>query len=300
MNILITGGTGFVGTYLSKHLENRGDHLMILTRNPDKYSDTDTRSYHQIDEDLTPLIDKTDVIINLAGENLFDQRWTEAAKKRIRSSRINTTNKLVRAVSEAEQPTDVMISASGINYYKSAGNKELDEKSPAGDDFLAQVCLDWEDAASKVEQYGVRLVIPRLGVVLEKDDGALAKMVMAFKLFAGGPLGDGRQYFSWIHMHDLCRSIAYAIDTKEMKGPYNAVAPNPVTMNTFAKELGNVLQRPSFFRAPEFMLKLGLGESAEAITESLNVKPNALVKAGFTFEYPFVDQALKDILGNSE
>ena len=298
MNILITGGTGFIGSYLCEHLENRGDHLMILTRNPDKYSDTDTRSYHRIDDELTPLVDKSDAIVNLAGENLFDQRWTEAAKKRIRSSRINTTNKLVRAVSESKQPPEVMISASGINYYKPAGNKEIDEKSPAGDDFLAEVCLDWEDTAMKVKQYGVRLVIPRLGVVLEKEDGALSKMVLAFNLFAGGPLGDGRQYFSWVDMQDVCRSISHAIDTKEMEGPYNAVAPNPVTMNTFAEELGKVLQRPSFFRAPEFMLKLGLGESAEAITASLNVKPNKLVKSGFTFEYPFVDQALKDILGN--
>ena len=296
MNILITGGTGFIGGYLCSYLEERGERLMLLTRNPDKYTDTETRTHHRVDSKLVPLMDEADAVINLAGENLFDQRWTSEVKKRIRTSRIEITSSLVKAISESEKPPEIMVSASGINYYKPRGDDEIDENSPPGDDFLAQVCVDWEETAQEVEQYGVRLVTPRIGVVLQKEDGALAKMVTAFNLFAGGPLGEGSQFFPWIHMEDLCRSIMYAINQDKLKGPYNAVSPNPVRMKTFARELGKVLGRPSFFKAPEFMLKIALGESAEVITASINAKPSALIKADFTFNYPFVDAALKDIL----
>ncbi len=295
MNILITGGTGFIGSYLIKHIEARGDSAMILTRNPNKYKDTDTCTYHKVDDDLTELVEKADAIINMAGENLFDQRWTQSAKERIKSSRIDITKSLVDAVAKAEQKPDVMVSSSGVNYYGGQGEKEIDETHPPADDFLARLCVEWEQTASEVTQFGVRVAISRTGVTLEKDGGALAKMITPFKLFAGGPLGDGSQYFPWIHMEDLCRSFLFAIDTPEMEGAFNNVAPNPVTMKMFAQELGKVMGRPSLFRVPEIALKTLLGEASLPVLASLNVKPAKLLKAGFTFNYPYVDQALKAV-----
>lgn len=298
MNILITGGTGFIGSYLIKHLEDRGDSVLILTRNPGKYEDTESRSYHKLDDDLTELVEEADAIINLAGENLFDQRWTRAAKERIKASRIDITKSLVDAVAKAEQKPEVMISSSGVNYYGAQGEKEIDETHPPADDFLARLCVEWEQTASEVTQFGVRLAISRTGVALEKDGGALSKMITPFKLFAGGPLGDGKQFFPWIHMEDLCRSFLFALDTPKLEGPFNNVAPNPVTMKMFARELGNAMGRPSMFRVPEFALKTALGEAALPVLASLNVKPGKLMSAGFTYNYPYVDQALKAVFAN--
>lgn len=296
MKVLITGGTGFIGSYLCKYLEERGDSVMVLTRNPRKYSDTGNRSYHKFNNDLPELVEKVDAIINIAGENLFDQRWTKAAKERIRSSRIDVTKALVDAVSKAEKRPDVLVSGSAVNYYGPQGDKEIDETHAPTDDFLGRLCVEWEQAALEATRLGVRVAISRTGVTLEQEGGALSKMLTPFKLFAGGPLGDGTQYFPWIHMEDLCRSFLFAIDNPKMEGPFNNVAPNPVTMNMFARELGKAIGRPSMFRVPSFVLKTVLGEAAHPVITSLNIKPAKLLNAGFTFNYPYVDQALKAIL----
>ncbi len=296
MKVLITGGTGFIGSYLCKHLEDRGDSVMILTRNPRKYSDTESRSYHKLDNELPELVEQADAIINMAGENLFDQRWTKTAKERIRSSRLDITKALVEAVGKAEKRPDVLVSGSGVNYYAPQGDNEIDETHAPADDFLARLCVEWEQAASEATRFGVRVAISRTGVTLEQDGGALAKMLTPFKLFAGGPLGGGSQYFPWIHMEDLCRSFLFAIDTPKLEGPFNNVAPNPVTMDMFARELGKAMGRPSMFRVPEFVLKTALGEAALPVLASLNIKPAKLLNAGFTFNYPYVDQALKAIV----
>ncbi len=189
-----------------------------------------------------------------------------------------------------------MISASGADYYEPAGDRVLDESAPSGDSFLSKVCVDWEKAAQPVTDYGVRLVNPRIGVVLEKDGGALQQMLLPFKFFVGGPIGSGKQYFPWIHMLDLCRGLIFPLENEELEGPYNLNAPNPVTMNEFASELASQLHRPSLFRVPEFVLNIVLGEAANPVITSKRMQPKKLQQHGFEFKFGYLRQALGDIL----
>lgn len=296
--ILITGGTGFVGSYLCEELMRQGHFLTILTRSPQKYTEENSKNQKYVgwETPLNPLMENTDIVINLAGENLFGKRWTESVKKRLYNSRIDITGKLADAMKECSNPPDVFISASGINYYAESGDEIITEESESGDDFLAKICIDWEREALKSEQAGVRVAIPRIAVVLEYDGGMVEKMRLPFALFAGGPLGNGKQYVSWIHMADLCRAIIYPIDNPTISGPYNASAPDPITMNALAKAMGKVMNRPSFFRVPEFALKLVLGEAAQPVLSSLRVKPKVLLSEGFEFEFTDLEIALADIL----
>ncbi len=296
--ILITGGTGFVGSYLCEELMRQGHFLTILTRSPQKYTEENSKNQKYVgwETPLTPLMENTDIVINLAGENLFGKRWTESVKKRLYNSRIDITRKLADAMKECSNPPDVFISASGINYYAESGDEIITEESESGDDFLAKICIDWEREALKAEQAGVRVAIPRIAVVLEYDGGMVEKMRLPFALFAGGPLGNGKQYVSWIHMADLCRAIIYPIDNPTISGPYNAAAPDPITMNALANAMGKVMNRPSFFRVPEFALKLVLGEAAQPVLSSLRVKPKVLLSEGFEFEFTDLEIALADIL----
>lgn len=296
--ILITGGTGFIGSFLSEELIKAGHYLTIVTRSPQKYKSEEAKNQKFISLDqLSEVIGDMDVVINLAGENLFGQRWTESVKKKIYESRILTTRRLVDSIRESERRPDVFISASGINYYKEAANDEvLTEASESGDDFLARVCKDWEKEAKLASELGVRVVISRFGIVLEKDGGVVEKMKLPFSLLVGGPIGSGSQYMSWIHMNDLCRSIQFAMNNDNMEGAYNATAPEPVTMGEFASSLGKVMRRPSFFRVPEFALNLILGEAASPVTSSLRVQPKVLQVSGFEFEYEDIGLALADIL----
>lgn len=296
--ILITGGTGFVGSYLCEELMRQGHFLTILTRSPQKYTEENSKNQKYVgwETPLTPLMENTDIVINLAGENLFGKRWTESVKKRLYNSRIDITRKLADAMKECSNPPDVFISASGINYYAESGDEIITEDSESGDDFLAKICIDWEREALKAEQAGVRVAIPRIAVVLEYDGGMVEKMRLPFALFAGGPLGNGKQYVSWIHMADLCRAIIYPIDNPTISGPYNAAAPDPITMNALANAMGKVMNRPSFFRVPEFALKLVLGEAAQPVLSSLRVKPKVLLSEGFEFEFTDLEIALADIL----
>lgn len=295
MRAVITGGTGFVGSHLCKYLGNNGYSVDVLTRNPDKYKDQGNIKYISYDE-TESAIDGSDVVINLAGENLFDNKWTDEIKSRILKSRINTTRRVVEAVRKTSKKPNVFISASAVGYYGDNGDKIRTEADPAGSDYLSRVCMQWEEEARKVQGAGVRLVIPRMGIVLEKSGGALDKMLTPFYLFAGGPLGSGKQYFPWIHMDDVCRSMKFAMDTDSLSGVINVTAPNPVTMKEFAATLGKTIHRPSFFKVPEFALKIVLGEAAEALIASLNVHPENLKKAGFKFKYETADEALKEIL----
>lgn len=298
MVVLITGGTGFVGTYLTDYLISKGHKVRILTRNPGKYQalQSENRLYIRIRDDLKPEIEKSDVVINLAGENLFDQRWTDTVKKKIMQSRIGITGSLARGIQEADKKPVVMISASGSDYYGDQGDEIITEESPPGSGFLTEVCLAWENAAKPVEDEGVRLAIPRLGIVLEKDGGALEKMLTPFRLFAGGPLGDGRQYLPWIHMQDVVRCIEFVIENDRAEGAFNLCSPDPVTMSRFASAVGSALGRPSWIPVPGFALNLVLGEASNAILASHRIIPEKLQEWGFTFEYPGIEQALENIL----
>ncbi len=298
MNILLTGGTGFIGAELRPILLQQGHSLTVVTRSPTRYENEQERNQQFIywDADFVVLMEKADAVINLAGESIFGQRWSDEVKKRIYSSRIDNTKKLVDAIKKAEQPPEVMISASAEGYYGNRGTKWLTEEHPPGDDFLARVCVDWEGAAKSVQEAGVRLAIFRFGIVLEKGGGALKQMLPTFRFFVGGPVGRGTQFVPWIHRRDLCRGLLFPLNNKNFEGIYNLNAPNPVTMNNLAQTLADELNRPSIFRVPESVLKLVLGEAATPILESLRARPDRLHQAGFEFQFNDVRKALNNIL----
>ncbi|MFU8812624.1 MAG: TIGR01777 family oxidoreductase [Balneolaceae bacterium] len=296
--ILITGGTGFIGDYLCDRLMQQGHYLTLVTRSPDKYTEQSAKNKQYIawDSDLSEAMDKTDVVINLVGENLFGQRWTPDVKKRLYDSRIELTTQLVDAMKKASQPPELFISASAVGIYGDSGDAVLTEESSRGRDFLAEICVDWETAAREAESVGVRVANPRIGIVLEDNGGVVEKMKLPFSLFVGGPLGDGKQYVPWVHMSDLCRAIEYPMHASGLSGPYNACAPSPETMNTLASAMGRVMNRPSIFRVPEFVLNIALGEAAEPILGSLRVHPVVLQKSGFEFHFTDLEEALADII----
>jgi uncharacterized protein (TIGR01777 family) len=298
MNILLTGGTGFIGAELRSLLLQQRHDLTVVTRSPAHYESIQTKNQQFVswNQDFAALMEKTDAVINLAGESIFGQRWTDKVKKRIYSSRIDNTKKLADAIKKAEQPPEVMISASAEGYYGSRGAKWLTEEQPPGDDFLARVCIDWEDTAKPIRQAGVRLAVPRFGIVLEKGGGALKQMLPPFRFFVGGPIGRGTQFVPWIHRRDLCRGLLFPLKNENIEGIYNLNAPNPVVMEEFAQAVGNTLNRPSIFRVPEWVLRLVLGEAATPILASLRAQPDRLHQAGFKFQFNYVRQALSDVL----
>lgn len=290
--VVIAGGTGFVGTFLSKKLIDLGYEIVIVSRSKHhpKKEHISYASYSELSESVNGSV----AVINLAGYNLFDDRWTEAIKKTIVSSRVETTQKLVNAINAAASKPEVFISASAVGIYGNRGAEFLREDSPIGSDFLADVCKQWEDEAQKIK--AVRLVIPRIGIVLEKNGGALGKMLTPFKLFVGGPLGNGKQFFPWIHMEDVVNSIIQAITNTKFEGVFNCVAPQPVTMAQFAAVLGDVLHRPSLFAVPEFALSLLLGEATGALVASQRVVPQKLKEWGFEFAHEDLKMALKSAI----
>lgn len=298
MNILITGGTGFIGSSLRTLLLREGHLLTIVTRSPKKYKGESAKNQRFVswDSDLVAEMEKADAVINLAGASIFGRRWTDEVKQQIYDSRIECTQQLVETIEQASDRPSVMISASGSDYYGDSGDEILDESAEPGNSFLAQVCVDWEKAARPVTDMGVRLVNPRIAVVLEQDGGALQQMLWPFKLGVGGPIGSGSQYFPWIHMLDLCRGLMFPIEDEGLTGPYNLSAPNPVTMKEFASELAAQLHRPSLFRVPEFVLNLVLGEAANPVITSKRLQPKKLQQHGFVFRFDYLREALVDIL----
>jgi len=297
-NILITGGTGFIGKELRRLLLKEGHYLTIVTRSPKKYDDEKAKNQQFIswEDDLVEAMEKADSVIHLAGENVFSQRWSEEVKQRIYDSRIVSTRKLVNVMREASSKPKVFISASGSGFYGNGGDNIRIETDPVSDDFLAQVCKDWEAEAQKATEFGVRVANPRIGIVLEKDGGALEKMIPPFQFFVGGPVGNGKQYMSWVHRDDMIRALAFPIENEKLNGPYNVCAPFPVTMNTFADALGEVMNRPVLFRVPKIALELMYGEGAKPILDSIRMRPKVLQEHGFEFIYDDLEEALADIL----
>ncbi|MEQ9091133.1 MAG: TIGR01777 family oxidoreductase [Balneola sp.] len=297
MNILITGGTGFIGKELRETLLKTGNNLVIITRNPKKYEDESASNQRFIswDDDLVSEMENADAVINLAGENLFGQRWNEQVKESIYNSRIDSTRSLVESMGAAEKKPSVFISASASGIYGDQGDTILTEEFEAANDFLAKVCKDWEEESQKAGELGVRVVNPRIGIVLEEGGGALEKMIPPFKFFVGGPIGDGKQYMSWIHRSDLVKALIFPIDNEKLEGAYNVCSPNPATMNEVADTLGDVMNRPSFFRVPKFALDIVLGEAVQPITGSIRMQPKKLQVSGFEFRFEELEEALADI-----
>lgn len=295
--IIISGGTGFVGSYLTNELLKKGHFISIITRSPQKRADEQSKNLRYIgwDTELADAMEEADIVYNLAGKSLFGKRWTNSVKKAIYESRIDSTKQLVNAMTKAASRPELFVSVSAVGIYGDRGEKVLDESTEPADDFLARVCTRWEEESQKAANLGIRVVNPRLGIVLEKDGGFLQIMKLPFLFFVGGPLGDGTQYFPWIHMNDLCRALMFPAENEELSGPYNICAPEPATMNRLADALGNVLNRPSFFRVPEFAMKTILGEAANPALASLNVQPKVLQLSGFEFQFEDIEEALADI-----
>ncbi|MBE9175951.1 TIGR01777 family protein [Synechocystis salina LEGE 06155] len=305
MKIILTGVTGFVGRSLVPLLHQQGHELTLLVRSvpkaqrlfpPSSFPRLTAIAYEATKSgDWQKAVDGQDAVINLAGEPI-SERWTEAYKIAIFDSRKLGTEKLVEAIAKAERKPQVMISGSAIGYYGTSETATFTESSPAGDDFLAEVCQAWENAAHPAESLGVRLVILRIGIVLGADGGALGKMLPAFKLFAGGPLGSGEQWFSWIDRRDLVALIDKALTDPSLRGTFNATAPNPVRMKEFCHTLGKVLARPSWLPMPDIALELLLGEAAKLVLEGQQVLPEAIAKTNFQFQAPDLETSLRQIL----
>jgi uncharacterized protein (TIGR01777 family) len=310
MKIVIAGGSGFLGSPLAETLAEDGHDVRVLTRAlPPGESRHEsgtgvpgiTRVGWKADGESGPwaeAIAGADAVINLAGASIGGKRWSPQRKALLRDSRILATRSLASAVSAAAAPPAVFISSSAVGYYGAANGEPKTEASRAGSDFLAQLCEDWEKEAQRAARDGMRLAIIRTGLVLERAGGTLAEMMTPFRFFAGGPLGSGRQYMSWIHRLDWIEMVRWIIATPEASGPLNLTAPHPVTNREFARSLGRAMRRPALLPAPKFGLKLALGEFADFVVTGQRVIPARALSLGYHFRYPEIDIAFRGIFGD--
>ena len=298
MRIVVTGGTGFIGQALCPMLAAAGHEVVVLSRSVDPPRPAGASA---VVADLGSLdADDFDAAINLAGASIGDGRWTAARKRLLVASRVETTAQLVAWMKEAKRPPAVLLSASAVGYYGDQGDKPVTEETPPRDGFTHELCEAWEREALKAQSLGVRVCLVRTGVVLDRDGGALAKMLPAFRMGVGGRLGSGRHYFPWIHRQDMASIYAWLLSHDQARGAYNASAPNPVTNAEFTRALGRVLGRPTIFPMPEAALKLLFGEMSEILLVSDRMLPKRLLDEGFRFLYPELDTAFTAIFGRRE
>lgn len=290
MRVLITGATGFVGSALRTKLRADGHRVITLSRGP-------AGDYDWSDEGLERGVAAADAVVHLAGENLFGRRWSVAQKQVIRESRVVPTSRLAEVLA-GRGTGRPLISASAIGYYGTSEVETFDESSPAGHDYLAEVCTAWEAATVAAESAGCRVATVRTGVVFGRGGGALQKMLPPFKFGLGGPLGSGRQMVSWIHLTDLVELICMLLSRDDLSGPFNATAPEPVDMKTLASQLGRALHRPAVMPVPGFALRLALGEVADLLLTGQRVLPVRARQVGFKFSFATVDRALEDLVGS--
>jgi uncharacterized protein len=305
MRIVIAGGSGFLGEALCTSFSQEGHHVTILTRGAGGVSPTPrVRLVQWVANGGTgpwaSEIDGADAVINLAGESIASTRWSNEHKQRIEDSRLRATRSLVKAINTTKSPPPVFISGSAVGYYGPHGDEPVTEDTPAGLDFLARVCVKWEVEAARASSKRVRVIGLRTGLVLDKNGGALPRMLLPFKLFAGGRVGSGRQYWPWIHLDDWVELVRWTIVTAGLSGPVNATAPNPVTNTDFAHHLGSALTRPAWLPVPEFALRIVLGEMADALLLSgQRALPAKAQGLWFTFRYPQLHDALRAIFSGS-
>ena len=308
MRVVITGGTGLIGRALSAELVSRGHEVIVLSRSPERAAGLpdgvrvvgwDARTA----EGWGHLADGAGAIVNLAGasiagEGFFPSRWTEEQRRVIRESRLNSSHAVMEAVEQAEHKPGVLIQASGVGYYGFRGDEHLTEEAAPGDDWAARFTAEeWEPSSAPVEQMGVRRAIARTGVVLNVDEGALPRLLLPFRLFVGGPMGSGKQWYSWISLQDEARALCFLIETEEARGAFNLTAPNPVTNGELAKLIGKVMGRPSIIPVPGFALRLAFGEVAEVVLQGQRAIPQRLLDLGFEFDFPTAEASLRDMLG---
>jgi uncharacterized protein len=297
MKVLISGASGLIGKALIKSLKADGHEVARLVRSK-KDANANDVEWHPNQDQLDPnQIEGFDAVVHLAGESIASGRWTDEKKRTILESRVKGTLLLSNALTQLAQPPAVFVSASAIGYYGNRGDELLTEESSAGDDFLSDVCRQWEQSTRLAEEHGIRTVGPRIGIVLDKEGGALGQMLTPFRLGIGGRIGDGKQWMSWIALEDVVNGLRFVIDSASVTGPVNFVAPNPVTNAEFTKALGHALSRPTIFPIPAFAARLAFGEMADALLlSSTRVDPARLKQNQFNFKYTQLDAALRSIL----
>ncbi len=304
MRVIVAGASGLIGRKLCAKLRQRGDSVVALVRRVEP-SAAWAAGLEQLAWDgrsqggWSSAIDGADAVVSLAGAPVGGKRWSEAYKREILDSRVLSSRALVEAMRAAKARPRAFVAGSAIGFYGFHGDEVIDESAAPGSDFLADVCRQWEDESRKADALSVRTVLLRTGIVLAREGGALQQMLPPFKAFVGGPIGDGKQWFSWIHVDDEVGLIEHALD-RELRGPLNATAPEAVTMKDFCKALGRALGRPSWLPVPGFALRVGLGEFASMLTEGQRVSPKAALASGYSFHFPALQAALADVLGPSK
>lgn len=309
MKILIAGGTGLIGQAVSKELLAKGHQVAILSRNPGKHeSDMPGVTFFKWDgrspDGWGHVMESIDAVINLAGASIggdglfeiFSKRWNKENKQRILQSRVDAGQAIVQAVEAAKNKPKVLLQASAVGYYGPRGSEDVQESDGPGDDFLAQVCVAWENSTREVEEMGVRHVVLRIGLILSKKGGILPIMLLPFRMFVGGPLGSGRQEISWIHMQDEVQAILFLLENETTHDAYNLTAPHPVNYKVFSKIAGRVMKRPSFIPVPGFALNIVLGEKAMLVLKGQRVIPSRLLEAGYSFSFTDLEPALRKLL----
>ena len=300
--IILTGATGLIGQKLHTKLVEQGDEVTIFTRmgnglkrNILNNTEIIKWNYNNPEEWKNNLEGK-DAIIHLAGSNLAARRWNDKYKREIYNSRILSTRNIVNAIKSSKEKPELLLTTSAVGIYGDRGDELLAEDSKNGNDFLAEVCNDWENEAAKVEESEVRRISLRIGPVLSKNGGALKRILIPFKLFVGGPLGNGNQWFPWIHEEDVLSIFIHVLNKKSLKGPVNASSPTPVTMKQFANTLGKLMKRPAFFSVPKFIIKLVAGEITDSVLSSQRISVTKLLNSGFKFRFEDLEKALKNLL----
>ena len=307
MKIVVSGGTGLIGRMVVQDIAGDGHEVVVLSRSPKKYGDMFGENVRLVywdgrnNGEWVNQIDGADAVVNLAGESIsgsgfLPDRWSTEKKRRILESRLAAGEALAKAVEAAANRPDVLLQASAVGYYGSTGDALITESSPPGDDFLALVTIDWEASTEAVDAMGLRRVIARIGLVLSTQDGALPRLLLPSRLFAGGWFGSGKQWWPWIHINDTIRALRFLIENEVAVGPYNVTAPNPVTNKEFGKALGQALGRPSAIPVPGFALRTALGEVASTVLEGQRAVPQRLQELDFTFHYVDIDAALNDLI----
>jgi uncharacterized protein (TIGR01777 family) len=307
MRIVVTGGTGMIGRPLVKSLSADGHEVVVLSRQPEERRSDVPGNVQLAPWDCKTLgawaeeVDGADAVINFAGEGIagdsfLPDRWTADKKRRIRDSRINAGSAVVEAIRQASVKPGLLLQASAVGYYGPRGDEIITEAVDPGHDFLAQTCIVWEDETAAVEAMGVRRIVTRTGLVLTEEGGPLGRLKLPYRLFGGMYFGNGRQWWSWIHINDEVKALTFLLESETASGPFNLTAPNPVTNRQFGKTLGRVMGRPSYMPVPGFAMRLLVGEVATVVVDGQRVVPEQLQALGFTFDFPELEPALRDVM----